>query len=145
MIAIRLAVASDIPAICAFDQIALVEEERRQFIRESVEASAAWLAVQDDAVVGYAVLEYPRFFGCSGFISMLYIHAGYRRLGIGETLMHHLERQCRTAKLFSSTNASNLPMQALFAKIGYQRSGIVENLDEDDPELIYFKPLQPAS
>jgi hypothetical protein len=32
-------------------------------------------------------------------------------------------------------------MQSLLLKNGYTQSGIIENLDEGDPELIYFKPL----
>ena len=33
-------------------------------------------------------------------------------------------------------------MQALLSRMEYQPSGLVENLDEDDPELIYFKRLK---
>jgi HicA toxin of bacterial toxin-antitoxin, len=36
---------------------------------------------------------------------------------------------------FSSTNRSNVPMQALFGKVGFERSGIIHNLDPGDPEL----------
>jgi hypothetical protein len=34
---------------------------------------------------------------------------------------------------------SNTIMQELFEKLGYIRSGYIENLDEGDPEIIYFK------
>ena len=30
-------------------------------------------------------------------------------------------------------------MQALFAKVGFEPSGIIYNLDPDDPDLIYLK------
>ncbi len=30
-------------------------------------------------------------------------------------------------------------MQALFAKVGFELSGIIYNLDLDDPELVYYK------
>lgn len=33
-------------------------------------------------------------------------------------------------------------MQALLAKHGYKRSGIIQNLDEADPELVYVKELR---
>ncbi|MEO0538637.1 MAG: GNAT family N-acetyltransferase, partial [Cyanobacteria bacterium P01_A01_bin.123] len=42
---------------------------------------------------------------------------------------------------FTSTNESNLLMQALMAKLRYIPSGIINNLDEGDPELVYFKRL----
>jgi hypothetical protein len=53
-----------------------------------------------------------------------------------------LERNCKTIKLFTSTNESNKPMQELMIKMGYQPSGTVYNLDEGDPELFYFKLLK---
>jgi hypothetical protein len=57
-------------------------------------------------------------------------------------MMGYLESICRTAKLFTSTNLSNLPMQPLLAKLGYKLSGVIHNLDEDDPELVYVKFLK---
>lgn len=44
-----------------------------------------------------------------------------------------------TAKLFTSTNESNVAMQRLCDRLGYVRSGFIENLDERDPEVVYFK------
>lgn len=32
-------------------------------------------------------------------------------------------------------------MQNLLKKLGYERSGIIHNLDPGDPELIYFKKI----
>lgn len=56
--------------------------------------------------------------------------------------MQALERRCATPKLFTSTNVSNLPMQALLRKLGYHESGIIFNLDPGDPELVYWKVLR---
>jgi hypothetical protein len=58
------------------------------------------------------------------------------------TLLRHLESFCETSKLFISTNLSNLPMQSLLAKLVYVLSGVIHNLDEGDPELVYFKRLR---
>ncbi|AFU15440.1 GCN5-related N-acetyltransferase [Bacillus thuringiensis MC28] len=43
-----------------------------------------------------------------------------------------------TQKIFSSTNESNTNMQKVFKANGFMRSGIIENLDEDDPEIIFY-------
>jgi GNAT superfamily N-acetyltransferase len=94
-------------------------------------------------VVGYAILEYS--FYEQGFISLLYIHPNYRRHGAGLKLVQHLETVCQTAKLFTSTNLSNLPMQSLLAKLAYRLSGVIHHLDEDDPELVYVKYLKQGS
>jgi hypothetical protein len=73
---------------------------------------------------------------------MLYLKEGFRRKGMGRGLIKHLEKKCKTEKLFTSTNKSNLPMQKLMKKMNYVRSGIIHNLDPDDPELIYFKKVK---
>ena len=44
-----------------------------------------------------------------------------------------------TKKIFSSTNQSNKRMQEVFKANGFIQSGFVENLDDGDPEIIYFK------
>jgi hypothetical protein len=53
--------------------------------------------------------------------------------------MREWEAVAVTPKLFTSTNESNIPMQQLCERLGYARSGLIENLDEGDPEIIYFK------
>ena len=73
---------------------------------------------------------------------MLYVHVDHRRSGTGAALLRHMESLCQTPKLFTSTNLSNLPMQSLLGKLEYELSGVIHNLDEGDPELVYFKRLR---
>ena len=75
-------------------------------------------------------------------IAMLYVHSDHRRRGVATAPIRHMESKCRTPKLFTSTNESNLSMQSLLGKLGYESSGVIHNLDEGDPELIYFKRLK---
>ena len=140
MISIRPAVENDIEALCSFDLIAQRENERREFIHRVVTSGECFVAVADEKVIGYGVLNYTFYYvGC---VDMLYIHSDYRRSGAGAALLQHLESLCRTPKLFTSTNLSNLPMQSLLAKLNYVLSGVIHNLDEDDPEIVYFKRLR---
>ena len=140
MISIRPAVETDIDALCSFDLIAQRENERREFIRRVVTSGECYVAVADEKVIGYGVLNYTFYYvGC---IDMLYIHSDHRRSGAGAALLQHLESLCKTPKLFTSTNLSNLPMQSLLAKLDYVLSGVIHNLDEDDPEIVYFKRLR---
>jgi ribosomal protein S18 acetylase RimI-like enzyme len=143
MHSIRLAEESHAEAIASFDQVAQYDNKRVAFIRRSIANRNCYVASVGGKTIGYAVLEYS--FYENGFISMLYVQQEYRRRGVGEELMQHLEGMCQTAKLFTSTNLSNTEMQSLLAKLGYVLSGLIDYLDEGDPELIYFKcPKQKA-
>ena len=137
---IRDATSSDVPGMYAVDHMAAEEGSRRQHIREWVSSGQAIVAVVDDVVAGYAALDYT-FFGC-GFIAMLMVKKESRCKGVATALIARLEETCKTDKLFTSTNESNKPMQALMKRLSYEASGTVYNLDDGDPELFYFKNLK---
>lgn len=118
---------------------AIDEEDRRRSIQRWVRIGVAHVAVLDGAVVGYAVLEHSFFE--RGFIAMLSVALSHRRRGVGAALVRHLEGLCTSERIFTSTNRSNLIMQSLLQKLGYNYSGMVDNLDPEDPELFYSRRL----
>jgi len=134
MLSIRLALLDDVDSIAHLDRTG---ENRRAFIIRSVGAGACSVIVDHEKVIGYAVMDYSFFE--HGFISMLYVKIDCRRHGAGLQLVQHLECICKTKKIFTSTNFSNLPMKSLLTKSGYTLSGVIHHLDEGDPELIYVK------
>ena len=140
MVSIRPAVETDVDTLCSLDHIARRENERREFIRREVASGNCFVAVIDETVVGYGVLNYT--FHHHGCIDMLYVDSDHRRRGAGAELLRHMESLCTTAKLFTSTNLANLPMQSLLAKLDYVLSGVIHNLDDGDPEIVYFKRLR---
>ncbi len=97
------------------------------------------MAYVDGQLAGYGVLAY-HFFG-SAFIEMLMIDAQFRGQHVGLALVEHFQSTCHGPKLFSSTNLSNRPMQNLLLKAGFKPSGYIHNLDDDDPELVFFYPV----
>jgi GNAT superfamily N-acetyltransferase len=137
---VRVGTLADVDAIIAIDPVAAVDPARIDFIRRSVADDAGYVYEIDGRIAGYAVLEYTFF--DNGWIGMLMVASSHRRQRIGTMLVRYLESICRTPKLFTSTNESNKPMQALMVRLGYAYSGRVENLDESDPELFYFKKLR---
>ena len=99
----------------------------------------ALIAVLNGQVVGYAEVA-PTFFQ-QQFVSLLTVHPEHRRQGVATALMRALEDRCGGGKLFTSSNLSNPPMQALLAKTHYRVCGVIEELDEGDPELVFVKRL----
>jgi ribosomal protein S18 acetylase RimI-like enzyme len=126
-----------------FEQIiALARPEQRSLIGRAMGQSRVSVARVDGAVRGFVAID-DRFYG-HGFVELLVVHPDFRRRGLATALMRAAELDAPTEKLFTSTNQSNVPMQRLCERIGFVRSGIIENLDEGDPELVYFKRLAPG-
>lgn len=137
-IAVRPARSSDATAIRGIDH----DPSRESEIRQAAEQPRYIVAEVDGIVVGFAVGG--RLFGFD-FLELLVVPAAHRRRGVGSALVRGWEATADTPKLFTSTNDSNTPMQRLCEGLGYARSGVIQNLDEGDPEIIYFKPTPRAA
>lgn len=123
--------------LAALDTVAWHSKERRQAIAAWIADGRCVVAEREGLTVGYAVVT--RDFFHLPFIEMLMVAETARRTGVGRALVLHCVAVAGGEKLFTSTNQSNAPMQALLADTGFVRSGIIENLDEGDPELIYVR------
>jgi ribosomal protein S18 acetylase RimI-like enzyme len=133
---IRKATLEDFGAISVGDS-EFASGGREELVQRAVQSGGAYVLEQGGKIIGIGVLEYTFFE--HGFISLLYVSPSARRTGAGESLLRYFVSVSQTPKLFSSTNRSNRPMQALFAKVGFEPSGIIYNLDPDDPEIVYYK------
>jgi ribosomal protein S18 acetylase RimI-like enzyme len=136
---IRDAVPADAPHVVAIDAVAApVDGERRASIERWLDDGSMRVAVAADEIVGYCVTE-RAFFG-QWFVAVLMVAESARGHGIGAELLLDAQRRREPAKLFTSTNLSNQPMQRLLARLGWRSVGIVYGLDEGDPELFYLAP-----
>jgi N-acetylglutamate synthase-like GNAT family acetyltransferase len=133
---IRKATLEDVGAISLGDS-EFASGGREECARRAIQREGVYVLEQGGKIIGIGVLEYTFFE--HGFISLLHVRPSARRTGAGESLLRYFVSVSQTPKLFSSTNQSNKPMQALFAKVGFEASGIIHNLDLDDPELVYYK------
>ena len=134
---IRPAHEDDIPALIAADPFAQSHASRRAQIAQWVDAGQCFIAERGGAVVGYAVLTRD-FFDCF-FIKLLAVAAHERRTGIGTALVRAIfDLVPPGEKLWTSTNRSNAPMLRLLPRLGFIESGRIDNLDDDDPELIFL-------
>jgi GNAT superfamily N-acetyltransferase len=139
VLTVTLARADEYESLYACDPLATKSPTRREEIAHALTAHTCYVAQEKGMPVGYAIFDCS-FFGYP-FIRLLMVHPEHRRQGIGVTLIRAIESLCPTNKLFTSTNQSNVIMQQLCEKLGFVRSGIIENLDDGDPEIIYFKRL----
>ncbi|CAN7385997.1 GNAT family N-acetyltransferase [Ensifer adhaerens] len=135
---IRPAVKDDHPALCAIDSVAADDLKRRADIADWIQQGCCHLIEIEGEAAAYGVLTHY-FFG-QAFIEMLMVGTSWRRRGLAGTLIAHFQSMSSGAKLFSSTNMSNRPMQDLLVKAGFRPSGYIDNLDENDPEIVFYSP-----
>jgi len=136
---IRSAHTDDLDALVRIDAIAERASARVARLRAAIDRGECFVAERAGCVVGYGVLEHSFFE--NGFLGLLLVRDEDRRSGIGSALEREAERRCRSEKLFTSTNASNLPMQRLLARLGFSRCGTIDELDPGDSEWVYVRYL----
>ncbi|WP_417309700.1 GNAT family N-acetyltransferase [Devosia sp.] len=138
MTTIRPAGRADIAALLDLDPIARTERARRDAIARWAAAGQCHVALRDGEVAGYVVFTHG-FFG-QPFVELLMVRDNARRAGVGAALTNHcVERAGEAPKLWCTTNTSNAAMQGLLAKLGFIRSGQIDNLDDSDPELVFLR------
>lgn len=138
---IETATAADYHAVRALDRTLVGVRDRAEALREWIARRECLVARDPDgAIVGFAVAN--RSFFAQSFIVLVVVDANHRRRGVATALIEAVEAQATTPKLFTSTNESNSAMQAVCESLGFVRSGFIENLDEGDPEIIYYKRLR---
>jgi len=128
----RQATPADIENILRIDYL-----RRHEHINKAIIHGECYIAKDGLHIVGFAIMDYS-FFGY-GFIELLIVNSDHRRRGIGVFMLERLYSLCRTEKLFTSTNESNVPMRGLLAKARFMPCGYIDALDEGDPELFYVK------
>ncbi len=133
---IRLGSAEEADQLTGFDRVAQIERSRADLIRRKLQDDACWVAEHGARLIGYACRG--SFFDYD-FLELIYVDAPHRQQGVGSALIGAFERARRTQKLFASTNESNTAMRVMLARLSYEPSGVIHNLDLDDPELVFVK------
>jgi ribosomal protein S18 acetylase RimI-like enzyme len=138
---IEPATSADYDAVRALDRMLVGVRDRAEALREWIARGECLVArVPDGDIAGFAVASCSFF--AQPFIVLLVVNPKHRRQGVASALIQSVAARTTTPKLFTSTNQSNLAMQAVCESLGFVRSGLIENLDDDDPEIIYFKRLR---
>jgi len=136
MITFHQATSADLKCILAFDHIAQHDHTREICLQQAIDSGTLTTIRQDSKIIGYYIVE--QHFFSHHFLSLLYIKPKVRNQGIGsQALIHILQQYQHVPKFFTSTNLSNSPMIHVLKKAGFQDSGIIYHLDDNDPELIF--------
>jgi len=137
MLEIRQAQNGEIAFLRTLDTMAVLGNERHGQIAMWVTSGVCRTALLDGDIAGYAISNHSFFH--QRFIELVLVAKAYRRQGIGLALVRDALERNAGEKVWTSTNRSNAPMQALLAKAGFVESGQIDNLDEGDPELIFVR------
>jgi GNAT superfamily N-acetyltransferase len=132
-----MAQSNNIDDLAKIDEEVIGSNSRREYIRKAIEEERCIIALNKNLIVGFLIFD-THFFDCS-FISLIIVRPAERRKGYATSLIQYFIKISATKKVFSSTNKSNHRMLEVFKVNGFIESGFIENLDEDDPEIIYFR------
>ena len=144
-VSLRLATQEDKLLAVAFDYAldkeGHIELQREEKITKAISNKECFIILADNNAVGFVIFDY-RFFN-QGWIELIIIDEKYRSKGIGVQVFDLICKQCKTGKVFTSTNNSNLQMQKALTKAGFIFAGKLDGLDDDDAELFYYKRIKP--
>jgi len=135
------ATIKDKPLVVGFDyrldKVQHIELKREEKIAKAILDDECFIIMASNKAVGFVIFDY-RFFD-QGWIELIIIEEEYRGKGIGGQTFDLLCKQCKTNKVFTSTNSSNIQMQKALTKAGFSFAGEIKGLDDGDPELFYYK------
>ncbi|MGG0302704.1 GNAT family N-acetyltransferase [Bacillus albus] len=127
---------NDLDAILHIDIDVIGNDSRRDYINKTINEGRCIIVKEDNSISGFLTYD-TNFFDCT-FLSLIIVSPTRRRRGYASSLISYMLSHSPTQKIFSSTNKSNESMQKVFHSNGFIRSGMIENLDEGDPEIIFY-------
>ncbi|MCG8386810.1 MAG: GNAT family N-acetyltransferase [Cytophagales bacterium] len=123
----------------SLDAVEHIELKREEKITKAILGEECFIILADNRAVGFAIFDY-RFFDL-GWIELIILDEKYRGKGIGGQAIDLICKQCKTNKVFTSTNSSNIQMQKALSKVGFSFAGEIIGLDDGDPERFYYKKI----
>ena len=115
------------------------EQRAAELVRTHVERRELLVAEDHGELVG--LLAYRTdWFQCT-FVSLVVVAERARRRGIARALFQAVERRSSSARLFSSTEETNVVSIQMHRALGFIPSGHVDNLPQGYRELLLYKRL----
>lgn len=124
----------------SLDALEDIELKREEKITKAIQDKECFIILADNRAVGFIIFDYCFF--DQGWIELIVIEKNYRGKGIGVQAIDLICKQCKTNRIFTSTNSSNTQMQRALTKVGFSFAGSINGLDDGDPELFYYKKTE---
>lgn len=128
---IRACEIKDYPALKAFDEFM---GDRRIDMQQG----SLLVATLNDAAVGYAKVAPAEFMGWP-LLSIVCVSPLHRRKGIGRDLVKGVKSAVQWLRVYSSTEATNLPMLNLMKACGSREIGFTDDLNMSGEREILFR------
>lgn len=143
MIEVRLPRPEDAPACAALAAEVIGAERAGPFVKTHLERHQLIVAEAEDRVVGMLAYRVD-WFQCT-LVSLVVVHADWRRRGIAREFYRTVEVVSPTPRLFSSTEETNADSIRMHSALGFQPSGFIDNLPQGTRELLFYKRVAPRS
>jgi RimJ/RimL family protein N-acetyltransferase len=105
----------------AHDKDEHIKLKREEKIIKAISDEECFIILADNKEVGIIIFDY--LFFDQGWIELIIIEEKYRGKGIGGRAIELICKKCKTNKVFTSTNSSNIQMQKVLTKIGFTFAG----------------------
>ena len=122
---------SDYPALKSFDEFM---GDRRIDMQQG----SLLVATLESAVVGYAKVAHSEFMGWP-LLSIVCVAPSSRRQGIGRDLVEGARLAAQWLRLYTSTEASNMPMRNLLKSCDAREIGFTDDLNISGEREILFR------
>lgn len=132
---IRKATLEDFPVIDLFDVFA---RDRK----EEIEKGEVLVAIIDEKVAGY--MTHNRSFYSRPFVQFVNVNPEFLKQGVAKALFQYVEKiytESGDELIFVSTEDDNEIMLHFFEKYGWERSGVIHNIQKQ-AEFVFIKRLR---
>ncbi len=150
----RLFTPDDFAALYALEEACFQPPLRfsRAYMRRLVgsQNAATWIAEEEGAMAGFAIVEWGgEADAVTAYIQTIEVAQSKRRLGIGNELMHRMERSARAAGatlIWLHVDAGNAGAIRLYEAQGYRPEGSEANFyPRGRTALVYARALEPPA
>jgi hypothetical protein len=140
----RIAQPRDLPRLAVFDP--RWTDDRRLRIEQAALELRCWVVAEPDAPdqpLGFGLLSHD-WFG-RPLLELLVVHPEHLRVSAGPAFLDHLVAAAGWPgmRVFAAANQGDAAMRQLLERGGFVESGIIHNLHDGAPVLIYVKLSPP--